>query len=249
VENKPKKYYLFIDESGDHGLVQLDPTFPVFLLCGLITSEENYFQINQRLNNFKQYFWADKKVILHSRDIRKCEKEFQILFDLELKKEFYNQLNNIISTSIYRILSSSIDKEKYIKKYGKLSNDVYELALSFIIERAIFSLDEISNHEKKLEIIIEKRGKKEDRTLAEHFQRLISRGTSFVSSERLQAVDLKISFRDKKENINGLQLADLLAYPLARYVIDPKRANPSFDILESKIYRKGNKRYGLKIFP
>lgn len=60
---------------------------------------------------------------------------------------------------------------------------------------------------------------------------------------------MKISFRDKRDNINGLQLADLIAYPIARYVIDKKRANPAFDELSPKLYLKGNKRYGLKMFP
>jgi hypothetical protein len=44
-------------------------------------------------------------------------------------------------------------------------------------------------------------------------------------------------------------MADLLAYPIARYVMEPKRANPAFDVLESKIYKKNGKRYGLKNFP
>ncbi len=39
----------------------------------------------------------------------------------------------------------------------------------------------------------------------------------------------------KKENINGLQLADLIAYPIARYIIEPERANPSFEIFKNKI--------------
>lgn len=244
-----KKYFLFIDESGDHGLVKLDSSFPVFLLCGLIVSDENYQTIKENINALKHQFWGNKQVVLHSRDIRKCEKEFQILFDLEIKSAFYNDLNAIIQNSTYRIISSAIDKVKYIKTYGKLSNDVYELALSFIIERAIFSLDEVSQYDKQLEIVIEKRGKKEDKTLSEHFQRLMARGTNYVSAERLKAVNIKITFSDKKENINGLQLADLLAYPMARYVINPKRANPAFDILENKIYKKGGKRYGLKVFP
>ena len=170
-------------------------------------------------------------------------------FYLKLKQEFYEWLNQIIQNSKYRIIASAIDKIKYIKTYGKLSNDVYELALSLIIERAIFSLDEIKDTQKQLEIVIEKRGKKEDKKLEEHFQRLLSRGTSYVSPERLKEVGIKIIFRDKKENINGLQLADLIAYPIARYVIEPKRANPAFDVLQSKIYQKAGKRYGLKIFP
>jgi hypothetical protein len=130
-----------------------------------------------------------------------------------------------------------------------LSNDVYEVALSFIIERAIFSLDEVKGFQKQLNIVIEKRGKKEDKQLDEHFQRLMARGTAFISVERLKEVDISIDFIDKKNNINGLQMADLLAYPIARYVMEPKRANPAFDVLESKIYKKNGKRYGLKNFP
>ncbi|QTV05525.1 DUF3800 domain-containing protein [Faecalibacter bovis] len=244
-----KKYYLFIDESGDHGLINLDPSFPVFLLCAVLTSEDNYQVIKDSINSIKTKFWRDKKVILHSRDIRKCEKEFQILFDMELKKEFYHMINSLISDSKYRILASAIKKEKYINMYGKLSNDVYELALSFIIERAIFSLDEVRGVRKELEIIIEKRGKREDKKLEEHFQRLLSRGTSFVKPERLKEVNLKIFFKSKKDNINGLQLSDLIAYPIARYVIEPDRANPSFEVLKEKIYQKEGKIYGIKIFP
>jgi|SRR5690606_9293967 len=244
-----KKYFLFIDESGDHGLVNLDPSFPVFVLCGMLISEDNYRIMREEVNQMKQNFWANKRVVLHSRDIRKCEKEFQVLFDLELKRKFYEQLNDIMSNSTYRIISSAIDKGKYIKTYGKLSNDVYELALSFIIERTIFSLDEIKDNGKELEIIIERRGAKEDKKLDEHFQRLLSRGTNYVTSERLKQVGTKITFKTKRENINGLQIADLIAYPIARYIIDPKRANPAFEVFEKHIYRKGGKRYGLKIFP
>ncbi len=55
----------------------------------------------------------------------------------------------------------------------------------------------------------------------------------------------------KSENINGLQTADLTAYPMARFVIDAKRANPAFDLIKSKIYARDGKilGYGLKIFP
>jgi hypothetical protein len=228
MKQEVKKYYLFIDESGDHGLVKLDPDFPVFLLCGLLTSEENYANIRKNINALKSSFWGNKEVILHSRDIRKCDKEFQILLDYQVKQKFYVGIQDIIENSKYRVLASAIDKEKYIKMYGKLSNDVYELALSFIIERAIFSLDEVVNVEKQLEIVIERRGKKEDKKLDEHFQRLLSRGTAYITSERLNAVHTKIVFSNKKENINGLQLCDLVAYPIARYVINPKRANPAF---------------------
>lgn len=242
------KYYMFIDESGDHGLVNLDKNFPVFLLCGMLVEEVAYFKMRDELNKLKNSIWKNKEVVLHSRDIRKCEKEFQVLFDMEIKQHFYLHLNNIISEGNYTIFAAAIQKERYINKYGRLSNDVYEIALSFIIERAVFYLDNIKE-QKTLQIVIEKRGKKEDKQLDEHFQRLKSRGTSYVDSERLAVLQIEIHFRDKKENINGLQFADLLAYPIARYAIDKNRANPAFDLLAKKFYTKGGKRYGLKIFP
>jgi len=53
----------------------------------------------------------------------------------------------------------------------------------------------------------------------------LARGTGYITAERLLKYDLTIHFKDKKENINGLQLADLVAYPLARYVMEPDRVN------------------------
>ena len=146
----------------------------------------------------------------------------------------------------YTVFASAIRKDRYIRKYGKLSNDVYELALSFIVERTVFYIDTLTDENTQLHIIIEKRGKKEDKKLQEHFQRLMARGTGYVSAARLKELNIKITFRDKKENVNGLQLADLLAYPIARYVIDNNRANPAFDLLAPNFYTKNGKRYGLK---
>lgn len=243
------KYHLFIDESGDHGLTTVNPDFPVFVLCGILISETGYQQIRTDINLLKNTFWGNKIVIFHSRDIRKCEKEFQILLELEIKSEFYSSLNKILAVGDYKIIASAIKKDDYIYTYGRLADDVYEIALSFIIERAIFCLDAINDQNKVLEITIEKRGKAEDKKLENHFQRLLARGTGFVTSDRLKEYDLSILFKNKKENINGLQLADLVAYPIARYIIDPNRANPSFDLINKHFYSKDNKRFGLKVFP
>ena len=101
----------------------------------------------------------------------------------------------------------------------------------------------------ELDIIIEKRGNKEDKKLQEHFQRILSRGTGYIQIERLEKYHLTISFKDKKENINGLQLADLVAYPIARHIMEPDRINPSFEVFKDKFYGRSGKRYGLKIFP
>ena len=55
--------------------------------------------------------------------------------------------------------------------------------------------------------------------------------------------------KDKRDDITGLQIADLAAYPITRHVLDNGFVNTAFDILEPKIYTQDGKRHGLKIFP
>lgn len=229
--------------------MNVDPAFPVFVLCGIVVSEDAYHDVAKNMLAMKKRFWGDKKVIFHSRDIRKCDHEFQILFDQEIKKEFYAAINELVSLSDYTIITSAINKANYIKQYGKLSSDVYEIALSFIIERTVFLLDDRAGKPHRLDIVIEQRGKREDARLHEHFQRLYSRGTGYVSPERIQTYCKSIEFKTKGDDVGGLQLADLVAYPIARYVLDPQRANPAFDVLAPKIYTTRGQRYGLKVFP
>jgi hypothetical protein len=242
------KYYLFIDESGDHGLKTIDSSFPVFLLCGVLISEEEYSKVNSIVDSTKLKYWNNKNVILHSRDIRKCNNEFKILFDLKIKEQFYIDINNILTGSNYKIICSAIDKISFIKKYGKLEDDVYEIALSFILERTIFCLDEFKNCE-SLEIIIEKRGKKEDAKLSNHLNKLKQVGTFYVDSERIKKYAIKQTFLDKRQNNNGLQISDLLAYPIAKKIIFPEGVHLSYELIKDKFYTKNGRRYGLKVFP
>jgi hypothetical protein len=242
------KYFLFLDESGDHGLTKPNPDFPVFLLCGVLVTSEVYEVIRQKINKLKESIWGDKKVIFHSRDIRKCEKEFQVLFDLELKKKFYQDINRIVSSFDYTIIASAIQKNLFIEQFGKLQDDVYKIALSFLIEQGVLILQQKNTHP-ELAIVIEKRGQKEDRQLDDHFQRLCARGTDNLNADELHSVSPTFTFRNKRENINGLQLADLVAYPIARYVIEPDRANPVFEILKPRIYKTDKGLEGLKIYP
>ena len=239
---------MFLDECGDQNLANFDPSFPVFTLCGILISENDYNEMGAKIIKMKRKYWEGKKVILHSRDIRKCEKGFEILFDLDIKKSFYEDINSIMKDSIYTIVSCSILKEPYIRKYGRLG-DVYGLSLSYIIERTIFFLDSRNIHGIELYTYAEKRGKKEDTALLNYYNEILDRGTYFVEPPRIKTYFKSFEFKDKKENIIGLQIADLAAYPITRYVLDECLVNNAFDILEPKIYTQKGKRHGLKIFP
>lgn len=67
----------------------------------------------------------------------------------------------------------------------------------------------------------EARGKTEDRLLGEAFEATLAKGTWFHSADRFQKTltSNKIKFKTKRDDIAGLQLADLLVYPLKREMI------------------------------
>lgn len=243
-----KKYYLFLDECGDQNLANFDPSFPIFTLCGIILSEAQLQMLAIQIDDLKKEFWGDRKIILHSRDIRKCQNGFEILFNLETKQAFYERINQILGQDIYTIICCAILKEPYIRQYGKL-NDVYGQSLSFIIERTVFYLDGVGESDIELTTIIEKRGKKEDAALLAYYNSLIDRGTYWVTAERIKKYFKSFQMKAKQEDIVGLQVADLVAYPITRHILDENAVNLSFDIIKHNIYTRGDKLYGMKVFP
>lgn len=242
------RYYLFLDECGDQNLTSFDPSFPVFTLCGIIVSQEQLDIISKKINDLKEDLWGDKKIIFHSRDIRKCQNGFEIFFDLDIKQKFYTQINEILKDKLYVIVCCSILKEPYIRQYGRL-NDVYGQSLSYIIERTVFYLDSLSKDNIHLTTIVECRGKKEDKALLDYYNKVSDRGTYWVTSERIKQYFKEFEMKRKSENLVGLQIADLVAYPITRHVLDENEVNLAFDIVKENIYQKEGKLYGMKVFP
>ena len=245
------KYYFFLDETGDHGLSFVDENFPTFLLAGCLFEFDEYEKITQKINTLKQEFFKTTEVIFHSRDIRKCDGSFQILFDLDLKKRFYEHLNAIIAGSKFTIITVAINKKKHIEKYGKIANNPYTICLSYILERLIFCTDSYSINS-TVSIVIEKRGKNEDRQLLAHYNSIVDRGTYHVNAGRFKQRISNFAMMAKRDNNIGLQISDLCAYPIARYVINSEEPYIPFKIIEDKLYKSNTGKtegYGLKVFP
>ena len=241
------KYYLFIDECGDQNLENYNPDFPIFTLCGILVSQEERNQLIELFDALKREFWGNNNIILHSRDIRRCKKEFIYLLNPEVKNNFYNHLNTILGCSSYTIVACSIRKEPFVNVFSK-SQDVYGLSLSYLIERSILCLEERGVNP-SLEIIFEKRGKVEDKSLIHFYNGLRITGTEWVTANRLIEVIDRFHGMSKKENNVGLQISDLVAYPISRKVLDPGIDNLSFEVIRPKIYSSHGAMIGLKIIP
>lgn len=240
-------YIVYVDESGDHSLNPINPQNPVFVLVFLIVRKTEYTaNIVPSAQNLKFDFWGHDCVVFHNYEIRKRHGEFNILLNENTRNMFFDRINDFVAGSDFTIIAAAIDKQKHINRYVDPQNP-YEMALGFCMERLQMWLREHEQTDSLTHVLVEKRGAPEDAKLELEFRR-IADGQNRVG----RMPNLDIRFMDKKHNSTGLQLADLVAYPIARHVIDPEQPNRAYDLVEPKFRRGPDGRlegFGLKIFP
>jgi hypothetical protein len=243
---------MFLDESGDHSLIKIDDQFPVFCLAGCIFDESEYDKnAKAKIDALKIRYFNTPDIILHSREIRKCVPPFNILLNATTKQNFYKDLNNLLVSLPYTIIASVILKKKLKNRYSDPANP-YGLSLQFIMERFLYYLEENNDFGY---ISVESRDPKSNTDLLNTFTDIINNGsgsdTHHMSAKQFQAKIQKMIFVTKQQNENGHQVADLVAYPTAKFGLNREKKNLAFSVIEQK-FRKMNGKilgYGLKIFP
>lgn len=239
---------VYLDETGDHSLELVDKGFPIFAVAMFICEKEEYIRrIAPAVNELKMEYFGHENIIMHSRDIRKAQKDFGFLTNTNKRNEFYARINRIMSESKYDLIVSVIRKQEHKDKYGILANNPYDLAMTFCMERLLPLLEK--RGQKSVQLVAESRGKKEDNDLKLSFLRVANQGTSYIEGKRFKQIDFSLSFAPKMMNVIGTQLADLAAYPIARYVHNPSKPNPAYDVVKKKFYKGEGWIRGLKIFP
>ncbi len=237
-------FIVYVDESGDHGLVSIDPEYPVFALTFCVMRKSDYTgSVVPATQNFKFGIWGHDAVVLHEHEIRKSKGPFAILItNRALRERFYDGLNALIEAAPMTIFASIIHKEKLRTKYVNPWNP-YEIALLFCMERLHGMLTAENQHGKTVHVLFESRGKKEDSDLELEFRR-IAGNHSHLGSRRYDFGRFAFQhvFLPKAANASGLQLADLMARPIALSHLRPGQPNRAFDIIRSTLG-------GLKCFP
>jgi hypothetical protein len=235
-------YLIFVDESGDHGLLTIDEKSPFFALVFVLIKKSDYIEkIAAQFQKLKFQYFGHEQVILHERDIRKESGIFAALrANRELRERFLEDLTNLIEASSFHFFSSVIDKNNLLKRY-KNPHNPYEISMLFCMEKSLEFLLKNNQKGKKISVIIESRDKELNKGLELEFRRICDNQATLKSSSDFKKIDFELVFADKKSNSTGLQIADLIARPIALSKLRNGQSNRAYQA----IMHKG----AIKLFP
>lgn len=245
-------YIVYVDESGDHSLASIDRDYPVFVLAFCVFHKRHYAEkIIPAVEKLKFNYFGHDSVVLHENEIRKQKGDFAFLSHLPTRTEFMGKLTSIMDVSNFILMACVVDKARLNRTEGASSNP-YHIALDICLKALHEFLTEKGQGQLETHVVVECRGKKEDAELELEFRRICDGDNS--GSSRLP---FSIVFADKKTNLSGLQLADLVARPVGLNYIRPEQANQAFELLKAKFFcdggragvGKGYHNVGLQIYP
>lgn len=245
-------YVVYVDESGDHSLERIDPDYPVFVLALCVFHKRHYAEkIIPAVEKLKFNYFGHDSVVLHEHEIRKQKGDFAFLSHKPTREEFIGRLSSIMDASNFILMSCVVDKARLNRHEGAGSNP-YHIALGICLEVLREFLAEKTQDHLQTHVLVECRGKKEDAELELEFRRICD-----GENPGNRQLPFNVIFADKKTNLTGLQLADLVARPVGLNYIRPEQANQAFELLKNKFFCAGGRdragqgyqNVGLKIYP
>lgn len=220
--NVIKRYRIYIDESGDHTESKADDFAKRYLaLLGCIIETDYYRNVFQpSFEEFKRKHFkydADEPIILHRNEIINKKGIFKVLQDSQRKQTFNDDLLRLFSSSSFTIICVVIDKYAHNQRYASPFHP-YHYCLAAILERYCIFLN---SRGARGDVMAEKRGGEEDGQLKGAYRNIYHNGTLHQPKENFQKTltSVEIKLKPKEKNIAGLQLADLLAYPIKQEIL------------------------------
>jgi hypothetical protein len=257
-------YTLYLDESGDHGLVRVNPEYPVLALCGIAVDDaRDSGHVAPSVDQFKVEQFGNANVALHYRAMAQKAGPFSFLADPSRAWAFEGDLAQLVRRLDMTVFCAAINKAEYVVRHGRtrpvdryLPTNLYLMALDFVLERFVKLLEEEGTAAGRVvtgRVIAETRGARENEELREEYDELRRRGTQFVSAIRFRRVLWpELQFAEKSARLAGLELADVCAAPIATQVLKPGTPSAMWEAIAPKIWVSGVARkghLGLKVFP
>lgn len=154
----------------------------------------------------------DDPLIFHRKKIVKLTGPFHVLKRDECRMQFDKRILAAMTDCPYTVITALIDKKAMLAKHAWVNKEPYHYLMEVMVEKYAQFLERKNSIG---DIMPEGRMGKNDERLQMSFLRVMASGTYYVSRDRLRKriPSSNLKFRYKKDNIAGLQLADLIAHP------------------------------------
>lgn len=219
IINQQEKYRLYIDESGDHVFHDIEtlakPPHRFLALLGCIFCLKNYLLFQGKLEELKRTHFnhnPDEPLIFHRKEMVNCQGPFWRLRDIGFRDNFNQALLKTISEAKFGLILVVIDKLSYKNRYPDPFHP-YHICLDFMLQRYAGLMN---HYNRQGDVMAESRGKKENGLLANAYDHIYTHGDMHHDAGfyKRALTSREIKLKGKSANIAGLQLADILAYPL-----------------------------------
>ena len=228
---------MFLDESGNHNLKKINSVYPIFVLAGVIVDRAyDRTVIDPRMREFKRRFLGTEDIVLHTVDMVRGRYGFESMQNPAFREEFYESLNAMLDELDYKIIACAIKLDEYVARYGANAPDPYMDSLNVLVERFCMDLEDETDAGF---ICAEMRNPHLDRALRRAWDDICEWGTGSLGPSEIDEKIVHLTLKNKKPNVAGMQLADLVATAVGRSVIaKPAHGNEvSRDVVMRKIRR------------
>jgi len=248
-----KLYRLYIDESGDHTYFDVNKAEKRYLgLTGCIV-EKNYYGdcFKPKLEALKKNHFPydpDDPIIFHRTDLVNCRGPFWCLRGEAKRKLFDKDLLNYFREIRFTLITVVIDKKSHTDRYGEAAFHPYHYCLAAMLERYCGFLN---FYNAKGDVMAESRGKRENELLESSYNEVYCDGTHWRGAEFFNKVltSKKIKIKPKTSNIAGLQVADLLAYPIKQMILlENDRIEDPGKVFSKKICEAVKRKHNQQVY-
>ena len=256
------EYTLYLDESKS--------VDNVFVIGGFACHIDKENEVEKRLNELKNTIWKDikneQKKVFHATDyIKRYPTAFMDLIQIVREVGGSVFATVIKLDELVELFGTSYGKNE--KNEFTLVDDPFNIALEKVIENYTHFLFYKGAFGKTLYEARNTENQKwyvsPDFLLKKDYLKIISnnKGISYVNDNALKLCNTNFSVKRKKEDVAGLQIADNIAYIIARSMSHSLKENENIDKIFDEIFdlayngnfdrKKKDLRhfYGIKILP
>ncbi|MCH7806457.1 MAG: DUF3800 domain-containing protein [Proteobacteria bacterium] len=210
-------YRLYIDETGNSDeKTSNDPELRYLSLTGIVIKEQVYSNsIIPKFNALRSRYFTHssaRPIVLHRTDMSRKKGIYACLKDFETNASWESDFMHFLAQQEYHVITTTIDKIAFYYKYPNWRGNPYNFCAFNLLERYYYFL---RHSGARGYVTAESRGEKKDKPVKKAYDKFYTSGSYHLSNHEVQArfAAPEIDFKEKNDDIIGVQLADMIAKP------------------------------------